>query len=513
MKFAYSSGSRPLDGYTIKRGIGLGGFGQVYYAVSDAGKEVALKLIRDNLDVELRGMAQCLNLKHPNLVALYDIRKDEHGDSWVVMEYVSGESLSAVLNRHPRGLALDLVRQWFGSLARAIGHLHDNGIVHRDLKPANIFIENGQVKVGDYGLSKFISGSQRSAQTQSVGTVHYMAPEISTGNYGKQIDIYAAGVILYEMITGKVPFDGESAGEILMKHLTATPDLSKLPPGYAEVVGVALAKNPAHRYASFADMARALDAVGGQGEAAVEAIVVKASPAPPLPPSEVPAVLPAGVSGRTKLSELSLSLVLTVTCAALFSIIWAAMDRTRELAEFGATFYLLVLTAWGVLLPSKLWDQRKGDPWARRGLMLVVGLGLGLAAAWLNGWQLDAAQRETQQLVTLGALPAFETSDGAGLYRVFSYMSYFGLALFLMRWWRLAERTRARRFSFYPVLTAGVLSLVLCVTLWPDFNGSRTPFLMQGPVVLTLAAAVVQLVSPWEEPAPRPARRVRLRYA
>ena len=125
------------------------------------------------------------------------------------MEYVAGESLGAVIDRHPDGLPRELVREWFLGLARAVGYLHDHGIVHRDLKPGNIFLENGIVKVGDYGLSKTISGSQRTAQTQSVGTVHYMAPEISTGNYNKQIDIYAAGVILYEMLTGRPPFEGE----------------------------------------------------------------------------------------------------------------------------------------------------------------------------------------------------------------------------------------------------------------------------------------------------------------
>jgi serine/threonine protein kinase len=88
-KFIYSSGDRPLDGYIIKRGIGQGGFGEVYYAVSEAGKEVALKLVRGNEDVELRGMQQCINLKHPNLVSLYDIKTDAKGDSWVIMEYVA----------------------------------------------------------------------------------------------------------------------------------------------------------------------------------------------------------------------------------------------------------------------------------------------------------------------------------------------------------------------------------------------------------------------------------------
>src|ERR671924_1822145 len=99
MKFTYSSGQRPLDGYTIKRGIGHGGFGEVYYALSDGGKEVALKLVRGDLDIELRGIAQCLNLKHPNLVGLYDLRTDAHGEHWVVMENVAGDTLNVLLGR------------------------------------------------------------------------------------------------------------------------------------------------------------------------------------------------------------------------------------------------------------------------------------------------------------------------------------------------------------------------------------------------------------------------------
>src|SRR6516162_8332758 len=262
MKFNYRSGQRPLDGFTLKRGIGRGGFGEVYFALSDGGKEVALKLVRGDQQIELRGVAQCLNLKHPNLVALYDLRTDPQGDHWVVMEYVAGEPLSVVLSRHPNGLPRELVREWFLGLARAVAYLHDHGIVHRDLKPGNIFLENGVVKVGDYGLSKAISSSQRTAQTQSIGTVHYMAPEISSGNYNKSIDIYAAGVILYEMLTGKVPFDGESAGEVLMKHLTAPPDLSVVPPVFVPILSRALSKNPAQRYLSMTELAQAVEQTG-----------------------------------------------------------------------------------------------------------------------------------------------------------------------------------------------------------------------------------------------------------
>src|ERR1700752_4176597 len=120
MKFTYSSGQRPLEGYTLKRGIGKGGFGEVYYGLSDGGKEVALKLVRGSLEVVLRGMSQCLNFKHPNLVNLYDMRTDAQGDHWVIMEYISGEPLSAVLYRHPQGLPQELAQQWFLALAQAV---------------------------------------------------------------------------------------------------------------------------------------------------------------------------------------------------------------------------------------------------------------------------------------------------------------------------------------------------------------------------------------------------------
>jgi serine/threonine protein kinase len=250
IKFAFPSGARPLDGYTIKRGVGRGGFGEVYYAVSDAGKEVAIKLIRRNLEVELRGVTHCLNLKHPNLLSLYDIKQDDQDNSWVVMEYVAGDSLEQVIQRHPHGMPPEEAVDWMQGIAAGVAYLHDHGIVHRDLKPGNIFRDEGVVKLGDYGLSKFISCSRRSGQTDSVGTVHYMAPEIANGRYGKEIDLYALGIVLYEMLTGRVPFEGESVGEVLMKHLTATADVSLLAEPYRTVVARALAKDPEVRFRS-----------------------------------------------------------------------------------------------------------------------------------------------------------------------------------------------------------------------------------------------------------------------
>ena len=250
MKFTHLPGATPVDGFTIRRGIHRGGFGEVYYAVSDAGKEVALKLLQHEQDVELRGVKQCLNLKHPNLVNLFDVKTDSHGESWVVMEYVNGTSLEDVLAAFPNGLPLDEVRDWLAGLVAGVSHLHDRGIVHRDLKPANVYRENGTVKVGDVGLSKKLGSDHRGAHTQSVGTVYYMAPEVAQGQYGPGVDVYSLGIMLYELLTGRVPFTGETTAEILMKHLTARPDLTPLPETLRPVVARALEKDPHKRTSS-----------------------------------------------------------------------------------------------------------------------------------------------------------------------------------------------------------------------------------------------------------------------
>ncbi len=231
--FSLASGTRVLERFTIQRGLGTGGFGEVYFALSDAGKEVALKRIQRNLEIELRGVSHCLNLKHPHLVALYDVCRDESDHWWIVMEYVAGPSLRDCLDSAPAGLGEAETRRWFAAMAAGVAHLHQEGLVHRDLKPGNLFDDFGTVKVGDYGLSKYISESRRGGQTESVGTFHYMAPEIGRGEYGREIDLYALGVILYEMLTGRLPFDGETCQEIVIKHLSAEPDLRNprtLPP-------------------------------------------------------------------------------------------------------------------------------------------------------------------------------------------------------------------------------------------------------------------------------------------
>lgn len=290
MKFTFQPESKPLDGYTIKRAIDRGGFGEVYYALSDSGKEVALKLLQRNMDIELRGIRQCMNLKHTNLMTIFDIKTDADGDHWVILEFMSGQTLEQVLDNHPQGMPMQEVLHWLDGISAGAAYLHDRGVVHRDLKPANLFIDAGVIKIGDIGLSKYITPSRRSGHTESVGTVHYMAPEVAHGRYGNELDVYSTAVMVYEMITGTVPFDGESTGEIIMKHLTEKPDLSKLPENLRPILGRALEKDPKQRTHSIAQFARLVkEAVLGNNGATVKQ-------ATEIPEDSFVAAAPAGQS-------------------------------------------------------------------------------------------------------------------------------------------------------------------------------------------------------------------------
>ncbi len=256
--FRYKHGDRPLEGYTIQRGAGRGGFGEVYYAISDSGREVALKVIQGYEQIELRGVSQCMNLKSPNLVTIFDVRYNNDGTPFVIMEFVAGPSLRQILDESPAGIGTQKTAFFLREIAKGLTFLHECGIVHRDLKPGNIFYENGCVKIGDYGLSKTITADHRSEQTVTVGTVHYMAPEIGAGRYDRSIDIYALGTMVYEMLTGQTPYLGGSAGEILMKHMTAEPEVSGIEEPFATVIRKAMAKDPAQRYQSVQEMVEAV---------------------------------------------------------------------------------------------------------------------------------------------------------------------------------------------------------------------------------------------------------------
>ena len=259
--FEYAAGARPLDGYTIRYAIGRGGFGDVYFAVSDGGREVALKVIRHHESTEHRGLSECMNLKSPHLVTVFDVRRGEDGSLWAIMEPIAGPNLRDLIDDALRtaadGECLGKQKSAFlvREIARGLTDLHDAGVVHRDLKPENIFVERGVVKIGDYSLSKSLTVSQRSGHTATVGSVHYMAPEISEGRYDASVDIYALGAILHEMMTGRPPHTGGSVGEVLMKHLRGELAIDGVDPTVARVITRAMDRDPAMRYPTATAMA------------------------------------------------------------------------------------------------------------------------------------------------------------------------------------------------------------------------------------------------------------------
>jgi hypothetical protein len=298
-----------------------------------------------------------------------------------------------------------------------------------------------------------------------------------------------------------------------MKHLTSPPDLSKLPAAYVTVVGKALAKNPAHRYASLAEMAKAVEAVGKEEPrpAPVQAQrpVAQAVPIPvvaprrPPKPDPVPTVLPVP-SLRGQVAELCGSLAMSAVLAAVATVLFAALGHgTLTPLELGQEFFLTVAACWAVLIPGKLWANWRGDAWGRRVVMMVLGMAIGLGTVWLNGWSPQLVRTDYTDGAVPGPAPVWGHSVPP-VPEVAGYVAYFALAFFALRWWKLADRRRPRRFSLAPVLAAGFWSLALLL-IWGD------PW--RGTLVLTTAAAIVQLVSPWEQPPPPVARRMRLRYA
>jgi len=306
-----------------------------------------------------------------------------------------------------------------------------------------------------------------------------------------------------------VPFEGESTGEILMKHLTATPDLTKLPREYMPIVQKALAKNPVQRFGSMGEMARAVEAIGAEqnrGPAVPPIPTTRAVPVDVPPPPKLDSrepVLPAlpAVSPRGMVAELCGSMALTTVFAAVGVALWATLQQVQHLNVVSSIFFLTVAASWAVMIPAKLWTERRGDTWSRRVIMLLLGVGVGVLALWLEGWSMPFTG------------PSVSPTHGSSLTELLpptvgtkvSYLTFYGLSFFALRWWRMTDRRRSQRFSVAPMLAAGFWGILLMMLLRPED--------WHAVLVLGLTAVIVQLVSPWRQPPPPQARRLRLRYA
>src|SRR5436305_13319651 len=260
-----------LDGrYRVIRKLGTGGMANVYLAEDqELGRRVAIKLLderhaQDEQFVERfrREAESAAGLSHPTVVSIYD-RGEAEGTYYIAMEYLEGKTLKELLVSRgptPVRVAIDYTRQILSALEFA----HRNGIVHRDIKPHNVVVApDGRLKVTDFGIAR--SGSSQMTEARPIiGTAQYLSPEQAQGKpVSPASDLYSVGVVLYEMLTGTVPFTGDTALEIAMKHLNTVPEApsTKRPPGLGEVpheldlvVLRALAKDPADRYQTAREM-------------------------------------------------------------------------------------------------------------------------------------------------------------------------------------------------------------------------------------------------------------------
>ena len=253
--------------YKIIGSIGEGGMANVYLAWDTIlEREVAVKILRGDLSHDEKFIKRfqreanaASSLRHPNIVEMYDVGEDE-GKYFIVMEYVKGKTLKSLIKK--RGAlnlteAIDIMLQITSGIACA----HDSYIIHRDIKPQNILIlEDGRVKITDFGIAMALKNNELTQTDSVMGSVHYLPPEQANGNGSTtKSDIYSTGILFYELLTGKVPFKGENAVEIALKHMKEPiPSVRKfneeIPQSVENIILRACAKNPKNRYSSVAEM-------------------------------------------------------------------------------------------------------------------------------------------------------------------------------------------------------------------------------------------------------------------
>ena len=271
-----NKGQKINDRYEVIRSIGEGGMANVYLAYDTIlDRNVAVKVLRGDLSGDekfvrrfQREALSASSLAHPNIVEMYDVGED-NGVYFIVMEYIEGKTLKQLLKK--RGTltlseSIDIMLQ----LTDGMAHAHDSYIIHRDLKPQNIMIkDDGQIKITDFGIAMALNATQLTQTNSVMGSVHYLPPEQASGKRcTTKSDIYSMGIIFYELLSGSLPFKGDNAVEIALKHMRdPLPSLreenSAIPQSIENIIRRATAKNPKNRYENakemHEDLLRALD--------------------------------------------------------------------------------------------------------------------------------------------------------------------------------------------------------------------------------------------------------------
>lgn len=281
---------KTLDGrYEMISVLGIGGMAVVYKAFDHKLKRhVAIKVLRDDVAMDavsrrrFRTEYQAVGmLSHPNIRAVYDVVSS--GDTeYIVMEFVDGINLKQYLKKKG-ALSWKEVLHFSTQIAKALSHAHSKGIIHMDIKPQNIILpRDGTVKIADFGIAHLVeeSGDSMEDPDEALGSIHYISPEQARGEaVDGRTDIYSLGVVMYEMLTGRIPFDGESVAEVAVKHFTVSPEAPtglnpEIPPELEEITLKAMQPNPGDRYPAAEEMLADLEDFR-KGQTAAIGVVVK----------------------------------------------------------------------------------------------------------------------------------------------------------------------------------------------------------------------------------------------
>ena len=253
--------------YEIIKSIGEGGMANVYLANDTIlDRYVAVKVLRGDLATDekfvrrfQREALSASSLSHPNIVEIYDVGED-CGDYYIVMEYVEGKNLKQLLKKRGK-LTIAEVVDIMIQITSAMSLAHDSLIIHRDLKPQNILIkDDGEIKITDFGIAMALNATQLTQTNSAMGSVHYFPPEQANGKGSSlKSDVYSLGIMMYELLTGNLPFKGDNAVEIALKHLKepipkVTSELPETPQSIENIIVKATAKNPKNRYNNAREM-------------------------------------------------------------------------------------------------------------------------------------------------------------------------------------------------------------------------------------------------------------------